>query len=161
MRRPAHADQLLADIYEAVRASWSLPDAAVAEYFVFENGLVKPATRDQWGQWIYDDHADRRIDYTLLDDGTEVSTVFLGINLSATCVPRLFETMIFGGEYDQSGYRALTPDEARHTHAIVVSALRSGVSPSLVDSERLWIGSFLRMLGFTPFEPYNSARDAD
>lgn len=46
-----------------------------------------------------------------------VSTIFLGIDYSfGEGEPILFETMIFGGEHDQSQWRYSTWDEAKKGH---------------------------------------------
>ena len=52
-------------------------------------------------------------------NGVSVSTVFLGMDHSFNGgTPVLFETMIFGGEYDQYQERYCTWDEAEKGHQI-------------------------------------------
>ena len=56
----------------------------------------------------------------------KVSTVFLGIDHSfgAGSKPVLFETMIFGGKYDQYQVRYHTWDEARKGHQVAVELVK-------------------------------------
>ena len=50
-------------------------------------------------------------------DGVTVSTVWLGIDHSfGTGVPLIFETMVFGGEFDQDMDRYATKEEALAGH---------------------------------------------
>jgi hypothetical protein len=54
-----------------------------------------------------------------LPGGVRVSTVFLGLDqrFDGGGLPILFETMVFGGEYDQGQWRYSTWDEAVAGHA--------------------------------------------
>jgi hypothetical protein len=58
---------------------------------------------------------DTHVAYDVVD-GVTVSTIFLGINTSFIGPPRLFETMVFGGEYDMEQERYSTWDEAEAGH---------------------------------------------
>ena len=64
-------------------------------------------------------------------DGIEISTVWLGIDhgFSDQGPPIIFETMIFGGEYDQHCWRYPTKEPALAGHVRIVAALRNGTSP--------------------------------
>lgn len=56
----------------------------------------------------------------------EVSTVFLGIDHAfGKGEPILFETMVFGGNYDQYTKRYSTWDEAIHGHQLVCEKIIS------------------------------------
>jgi hypothetical protein len=71
-------------------------------------------------------------DVHIQDNGeeAEVSTVFLTINHDYRGGnPVLFETMIFGGEYDGFQMRYHTLPGARRGHRMIVLALRSGICP--------------------------------
>jgi len=61
----------------------------------------------------------------------DVSTVFLVVDHSFGFGgrPMLFETMVFGGPYDQECERTSTIEEACAVHARVVVALRNGRNP--------------------------------
>ncbi len=68
----------------------------------------------QWGNWMGKNG--RHIADT--EKGNiRVSTVFLGIDHNwRSSVPILFETMIFGGKYDQEQWRYCTWKEAEEGH---------------------------------------------
>lgn len=54
-----------------------------------------------------------------------VSTVWLGMNHRfGDGPPLIFETMVFGGEYNDEQWRWSTPPEARAGHAAVVERVR-------------------------------------
>lgn len=58
-----------------------------------------------------------------------VSTIFLGIDHSHTdgkC-PLLFETMAFGGSFDQTQWRYATYDEAMRGHAAMVGEIEAAL----------------------------------
>lgn len=68
-----------------------------------------------WGKWF--ENADNRIVAGDTIAGVRISTVFLGIDHSfGADKPLLFETMVFGGEYDQSQERYCTIKQARAGH---------------------------------------------
>jgi hypothetical protein len=70
-------------------------------------------------------HTNRRIDLTVVPPDIEVSTVFLGINHDFRYrTPVLFETMIFGGEYDRMQWRYTTIKKARQGHRNAVALVR-------------------------------------
>lgn len=72
------------------------------------NDLIK------WTNWF--ETADRRVAKTDKDD-ISISTVFLGIDHSfGGNKPLLFETMVFGGEYDEYQQRYSTWEEAEQGH---------------------------------------------
>lgn len=74
----------------------------------------------------------RRVAREVLGDEVEVSTVFLVINHQfLDGPPMLFETMIFGGPFDQYQWRYPTWDEAQAGHRRVVEALRAGNDPDV------------------------------
>ena len=61
----------------------------------------------------------------------EVSTVLVGLNMSTEieAPPLIFETMIFGGEYDQAQWRYYTEEQAKFWHNRIVQALKNGHNP--------------------------------
>ncbi len=67
-------------------------------------------------------------------DGQRVSTVFLhfdhGWNWDADNAPILCETMIFGGEHDESMWRYSTWDQAKEGHDKIVHCLKHGIKPN-------------------------------
>lgn len=100
-----------------------------------------PITMERWGL-LHSDEEYMRVGLdtfpSLEDLGEEsltvpvatVSTVWLGINHSFHGDPPIiFETMIFGGDYDQECMRYHTEDEAVQGHSQVMDDLREGRAP--------------------------------
>jgi len=67
---------------------------------------------------------------TVTDNGT-VSTVWLGLNHATfpDQAPQIWETMIFGGEYESFTWRYSSREAAWDDHERIVQALRVGASP--------------------------------
>lgn len=66
-------------------------------------------------------------------DKARISTVFLGMDhdlLSEHEKPILFETMVFGGEYDSFQTRYSTYDQALEGHNKIVNSLKDGIDPN-------------------------------
>lgn len=76
-----------------------------------------------WALWF--NKAGRYVAHDEPSPGVEVSTVFLGLdhNHAEEGPPILFETMIFGGEHNESQWRYATWDEAEAGHKAVVEML--------------------------------------
>ena len=96
-------------------------------YYILENCVpVHIVDIVEWSNWFRT--ADRNVDrYT--DVGVEVITSFLGIdhNFSGKGPPILFETMVFGGEWDQTTWRCSTWDYAKVLHNKAVSLIKGVV----------------------------------
>jgi hypothetical protein len=61
---------------------------------------------------------DKRVAHDTLDNENSVSTVFLGLNHQyGDGPPLIFETMVFGGKYDQEQERYATEAQALEGHA--------------------------------------------
>lgn len=99
-------------------------------YILNERGEPEPCDDlMRWAQFFNDGNA-RRVAFDYAGDGVEVSTVFLGIDHRlGPGAPLLFETLIFGGEYDETCRRYSTRAEAQAGHAAVVAALVAGRDP--------------------------------
>lgn len=71
---------------------------------------------------------ERRVALDAVGDDVEVSTVFIGQDPQSmgreNVVPRLFETMVFGGQYDRQIWRWHTWDEAEQGHKRIVEMVR-------------------------------------
>lgn len=85
------------------------------------NGKIPQEETDliTWAKWM--EKADKRVNLTILPNGDQISTVFLGIDHNYFGgPPLLFETMIFGGEHDgyQERYSTLEQAEEGHQRAI-------------------------------------------
>ena len=75
-----------------------------------------------WSSWF--EKADGRVARDVIGD-VEVSTVFLGIDHSWDDEGHLlFETMIFGGKYDEDQDRCATWEEAEAMHARACDRVR-------------------------------------
>ena len=72
---------------------------------------------------------DRRVAFTQLAPGVEVSTVFLGLDheFLGDGPPLLFETMIFGGPLDGEQWRYASYDDAMTGHQMAVSKAREAL----------------------------------
>ena len=84
-----------------------------------------PCVMEDWAE-TFTDTESRRVALTAIG-GSEVSTVFLGLNHNHRGgPPLLFETMIFGGPLDQEQDRCGTWDEAVALHERMCQRVRSG-----------------------------------
>lgn len=85
-----------------------------------------------WGR-LFEDMDYRRIGQDVVimgDEPVNVSTVWLGIEHSwGRGRPVIFETMVFGGPYDQEQMRYCTEAEAEQGHRRVVNDLAAGHAP--------------------------------
>ena len=72
--------------------------------------------------WKWGTAHNRRVAYTKLPNGVRVSTIFLVLDHSfeAGGPPVLWETMIFGGRYDQAQDRYTSHEAALVGHAAMV-----------------------------------------
>jgi len=94
-------------------------------YYILDDHRSPVAEPDllAWGRWYK--KADRQIfEYNV--DGVRISTVFLGHDNRPLPVgpPILYETMIWGGEYDRHMSRCATEDEARFNHAAAIAMVK-------------------------------------
>jgi hypothetical protein len=89
-------------------------------YYILGNQVVVPASGAvEFGKWV--ETADRIVSKTQVAD-IEVSTVFLGIEHQFYNGPPLFfETMVFGGDLDQTCRRCSTWDEAVEQYETILS----------------------------------------
>lgn len=103
----------------------------MSEHFILQGKTPIPVDHLTWANWFQT--ADRIIAYDK-GDGIRVSTVFLGLNheWNPEKPPLIFETMIFGGEFDQNQWRYSTYDEAVAGHA---EALKLAGLPNILESE--------------------------
>jgi hypothetical protein len=83
-----------------------------------------PVGMVEWAMWF--ETADRAVAKSIVKDA-EVSTVFLALDHGfGASRPVLFETMVFGGEFDQWQGRASTYEDALRIHNNVVDCLMNG-----------------------------------
>ena len=98
-------------------------------------GLDRPMYYDRQGRPVprpeglqLFEKSDRRVAFDTLDDA-DVSTVHLVLDHAFEGPPLIFETMIFGGLYNEYQWRYSTEDEALAGHERIVAALREGKEP--------------------------------
>lgn len=74
-----------------------------------------------WANWYETSKAERIVKQTMIGE-CEVSTVFIGLDMSfADESPRqLFETMVFGGDWDGERRRCATWEDAERQHIEMV-----------------------------------------
>jgi hypothetical protein len=80
----------------------------------------------RWSAWFEFHYHERIVARTVVQEGVEVSTVFLGLdhNYSQTGPPILFETMVFGGLCDGDMDRYAAMDESRQGHWAMVNRVK-------------------------------------
>lgn len=96
------------------------------DLYILKDGQAVPEPDViKWAEW-FENTDNRRVALTITHD-VQVSTVFLGIDhrFWNDGAPVLFETMVFGGKYDQYQERYTTLDEARLGHYRAVNRVRS------------------------------------
>jgi hypothetical protein len=84
----------------------------------------EPITQEEWSALFADERHVGDDDIA----GVRVSTVWLGLDHSwgLSGPPLIFETMVFGGKFDEWAWRYSTEREAREGHARIVAAVRAG-----------------------------------
>ena len=90
----------------------------VGRYVLDADGEPRPEPDlNVWADWMQT--ADRTLALNVLDDGTRVSTIFLGLDHASPFIgaPILWETMVFGGPHDQFQKRYYTKDDAILGHS--------------------------------------------
>jgi hypothetical protein len=88
----------------------------------------RPIPLLEWAA-LWEDHQGRRIGWTELEDGSTISTVWMGMSLGFTWKgpPLIFETMAFGGPLDGEQWRYATEAEARAGHEEAVALARTAL----------------------------------
>jgi len=93
-------------------------------YAVLRNKLVVPVA--EFLDWVKETKYNRNVSKTIVGD-VEISTVFLGIDHNYFGdEPLWFETMIFGGKFDEYQERYTTWDQAEEGHKKAVALVRKG-----------------------------------
>lgn len=71
---------------------------------------------------------------TVISDGVEVSTVWLGLDYSFGLggPPLIWETMVFGGPHDEEQWRYPTRQTALDAHERIVRAMRADADVNVV-----------------------------
>lgn len=102
-------------------------------YLLDENKNPYVVSFDEFQKRWADDMKRVAIDYI---DNIKISTVFLGWDHSfmEESTPILFETMIFGGEYDEFQRRYTTYNEALQGHTEAVEMVKQSFTPKTTDN---------------------------
>jgi hypothetical protein len=92
----------------------------MSRYFILDG--QRPIETDcmSWARWFEKNQETRIVAKSSKEDGTNVSTVFVGIDMGYddNGPPIVFETMIFGGEHDQWQDRCSTWEGAEEMHKV-------------------------------------------
>lgn len=95
----------------------------MSHYYTLEGHNAVPCDGTTWAKRF--ETAERRVALDNIN-GVKVSTVFLGLDHNfGSGPPLLFETMVFGGKYDQEQWRYSTWDEAEQGHKRIVEEVKS------------------------------------
>lgn len=89
--------------------------------------VIPAISTRQWTVW-FSDISNRRVAKTDISSDVCVSTVFLGLNHNWSDSKKLlvFETMVFGGDYDGEMERCSTWEEAVEMHQRMVELVTGG-----------------------------------
>lgn len=101
-------------------------------FYILEDGEPVPEYDMLKFDEFFSDIDKRRVAYTEISEDVHVSTVFLGLDHQwGSGPPILFETMVFGGDFDEWQYRYATLEEAIAGHYKAVTM----VDPEWVHME--------------------------
>ena len=96
-------------------------------YILINNKPVKEPDTIKWAKWYQT--TNRTVKQTQITNNIRVSTVFLGLDHrfdETIGNPLVFETMIFGGKYDQYQERYTSWEEAIRGHLIAEKIASKG-----------------------------------
>ena len=94
-------------------------------HWMLVNGQPTPTEdREKWGVWYETSGDERRLARTVVCEGVEVSTVFLGMDHSFGG----WETLVFGGVLDGEMDRYSSRENAEAGHAAVVKRVEEAES---------------------------------
>lgn len=103
-------------------------------HYILQDGKSVEVPAPEWAQWMNRIGLGRVIKSDLVtvaeyDDQVRVSTVFLGMDhsFSDNAPPVLWETMIFGGKYDQFQNRYTSQEDALAGHARAVKCVKGEI----------------------------------
>jgi len=94
-------------------------------YILEGREIVRCSDIKEWNKWMTVNRDKRHVADEMIGN-SRISTVFLGIDHSfGGSTPILFETMVFGGSFDQLQDRCSTWDEAEQMHLRTVELVRN------------------------------------
>jgi hypothetical protein len=126
--------------WPVVQASLEPPSDGMGHFIRHSDGRIQAVDLLTWAR--RNATVDNCIERTEFEDGSYVSTVFLGIDHNfhdhSGRDPILFETMIFGeGRSGAEQWRWSTEAEARRAHALIVARFRENPRADLSDYDPL------------------------
>lgn len=91
--------------------------------YILKGRELVPVDLMTWATWLQDNFTDRQVGRDELENGFEISTVFLGLDHNfGEGPPLLFETLVWNRQGDEvDGARYSTYDEAEAGHARMVN----------------------------------------
>jgi hypothetical protein len=108
------------------------------KYYVLDehNGVVE-CDLITWGRF-FEKMENRLVAYTEITSEINVSTIFIGIDhrMCGKGPPVLFETMVFGGEFDGYDYRYTSWDDAETGHKMMVARARAAIGQIIRHEEK-------------------------
>ena len=90
----------------------------MSDKYILKGHVAVPANTEEWARF-FENIDNRRVASTNFGEDIRVSTVFLGLDyrFGNDGPPLIFETMIFGGDFDDWQKRCSTWEEAETLHA--------------------------------------------
>jgi hypothetical protein len=96
----------------------------IFKYYILKDKEIVETNFDEYGKYIF--NTDKVINKTVISKNVKVSTVFLSLDhrISGEGKPILFETMVFGGEFDLYQRRYTSYKEAEWGHEIICKMVK-------------------------------------
>lgn len=105
-------------------------------YYVLDGKIPVPATMFEASKFM--GSRDRNLWVTeLIKEEIGISTVFIGLNTRPMGSIALFESMIFGGEFDLFQLKYVTWDEAMAGHALLKKLVRASLGKKTASESDL------------------------
>ena len=106
----------------------------MTEWWILRGHEPVQSTVEEWSEWVKQGFdATKRVAQDTVGD-VRVSTVFLGLDHSWNGPPPvLFETMCFGGKWDEYMWRYHTWDEAIAGHQAIMESILMDADPESIE----------------------------
>jgi hypothetical protein len=110
-----------------------------ADYIILKNGKVVQATQQEWAIWF---STDQRFVANYRHNDVAISTICLGMNHGFDDYPTYFETLAYGGIFDEARtLRYSTLEEAKAGHEELIKEYQRSMplefGPDIHSSNRL------------------------
>lgn len=104
----------------------STPIRLTSNLYILDGHTPKKATEEEWIRWSSKSN-NRRVAQDIIKD-INISTVFLTVEHGFSGGhPIIFETMVFGGEWDEYQERYCSWDKALKGHKIMVAKVKKSL----------------------------------